>query len=80
MTALRQRMLEDLQIRKYASTTMECYIRSVAEFAKHFNRPPDQLGLEEIRAWQLYLIREKRVKASSYIQAVCALRFSTTIH
>ena len=72
MTALRQRMLEDLRIRNYAPTTVACYIRSVAEFAKHFNKPPDQLGPEEIRSWQLYLLNEKRVKLSTYIQAVCA--------
>jgi hypothetical protein len=41
MTALRQRMLEDLRIRNYAPTTVACYIRSVAEFAQHFNKPPD---------------------------------------
>src|ERR1700730_7948116 len=75
MTALRQRMLEDLRIRNYAPTTVACYIRSVAEFAKHFNKPPDQLGPEEIRSWQLYLLNEKRVKLSSYIQAICGLRF-----
>src|SRR5580700_7257247 len=75
MTALRQRMLEDLRIRNYAPTTVACYIRSVAEFAKHFNKPPDQLGSEEIRSWQLFLLNEKRVKLSTYIQAVCALRF-----
>jgi hypothetical protein len=50
MTSLRQRMLEDLRIRNYAPRTVECYIRSVAEFAKHFNKPPDQLGSEEIRS------------------------------
>ena len=71
-------MLEDLQIRNYAPSTVECYVRSVAEFAKHFNRSPDQLGPEEIRAWQLFLIREKKVKISSYIQAVCGLRFFYT--
>ena len=38
MTALRKRMLEDLRIRNYAPSTVECYIRSVAEFAKHFNK------------------------------------------
>jgi integrase/recombinase XerD len=75
MTALRQRMLEDLRIRNYAPTTVACYIRSVAEFAQHFNKPPDQLGPEEIRAWQLFLLNEKRVKLSTYIQSVCALRF-----
>jgi integrase/recombinase XerD len=75
MTALRQRMLEDLRIRNYAPTTVACYIRSVAEFAQHFNKPPDQLGSEEIRSWQLFLLNERRVKLSTYIQAVCALRF-----
>jgi integrase/recombinase XerD len=50
MTALRQRMLEDLRIRNYAPTTVSSYIRSVAEFAQHFNKPPDQLGAEEVRA------------------------------
>ena len=36
MTLLRQRMLEDLRIRNYAPSTVECYVRSVGEFAKHF--------------------------------------------
>jgi integrase/recombinase XerD len=82
MTALRKRMLEDLQIRNYAPTTVAAYIRSVAEFAQHFNKPPDQLGSEEIRTWQLFLLHEKRVKLSTYIQAVCALRFfyQNTLH
>src|SRR5580698_5453768 len=75
MTALRQRMLEDLRIRNYAPTTVSSYIRSVAEFAQHFNKPPDQLGSEEIRSWQLFLLNEKRVKLSTYIQAVCGIRF-----
>src|SRR5580704_8038089 len=77
MTTLRQRMLEDLRIRNYAPATVRCYIRAVAEFAKYFNKPPDQLGAEEIRRYQLFLLNEKRVKLSSYIQAICALRFNT---
>jgi integrase/recombinase XerD len=60
MTALRQRMLQDLRIRNYAPTTVSSYIRSVAEFAQHFNKPPDQPGSEEIRSWQLFLLNEKR--------------------
>jgi integrase/recombinase XerD len=75
MTSLRQRMLEDLRIRNYAPTTVTCYVRAVAEFAKHFNKSPDELGPEEIRKWQLFLRNEKKVKLSTYIQAVCALRF-----
>src|ERR1035438_8692958 len=82
MTTLRQRMLEDLRIRNYAPATVVCYIRAVAEFAKHFNLPPDRLGPEEVRSWQLFLLNEKRVKLSTYIQAVCALRFfyQNTLH
>ncbi len=68
-------MLEDLRIRNYAPSTVECYIRAVAEFANHFQRSPEYLGPEEIRSWQLFLLNEKKVKASSYIQAVCSLRF-----
>ncbi len=75
MTLLKQRMLEDLRIRNYAPTTVECYVRSVTEFAKHFHKAPDQLGPEEIRSWQLFLLDEKRVKLSTYIQAICGLRF-----
>jgi integrase/recombinase XerD len=75
MTALRQRMLEDLRIRNYAPSTVQRYVRSVAEFAKHFKKSPEHLGPEEIRRWQLYLRDEKKIKLSSYIQAVCGLRF-----
>jgi integrase/recombinase XerD len=71
VTPLRKPMLEDLQIRNYAPTTVAAYIRSVAEFAKS----PDLLGAEHVREYQLYLIKEKGVSLSSYIQAVCALRF-----
>ena len=42
---------------------------------KHFGKSPEHLGPEEIRSWQLFLLNEKKVKTSSYIQAVCALRF-----
>src|SRR5271154_6119508 len=42
MTPLRQRMLEDLQIRHYSPTTIRLYLHSVAEFAPHFHKPPDQ--------------------------------------
>ena len=55
MTPLRQRMLEDLQIRHYSSTTIRIYLHSIAEFAYHFRKPPDQLGPDHIRQYQLFL-------------------------
>ncbi len=75
MTSLRQRMLEDLRIRNYAPSTVTCYIRAVAQFAKHFNQSPDLLGPDQIRSWQLYLLNEKGFKLPSYIQAISGLRF-----
>ena len=75
MTPLRQRMLEELQRRNYSSRTIRLYLRHVAEFAKHFHRSPDQLGAEDIRQYQLFLIQEKKLAWSSYNQIVCALRF-----
>ena len=75
MTPLRQRMLEELQRRNYSSKTIRLYLRHVAEFAQYFHRSPDQLGVEDIRQYQLFLIQEKKLAWSSYNQIVCALRF-----
>jgi integrase/recombinase XerD len=71
-------MLEDLQIRHYSPTTIRLYLHSVAEFARYFHKPPDQLGPEHIRQYQLFLIKEKKASQSTCIQLVCALRFLYT--
>jgi integrase/recombinase XerD len=78
VTTLRQRMLEDLQIRRYSPTTIRLYLYAVREFAKHFGKPPDQLGAEHIRRFQLFLTKEKKVSTSTYVLMVCALRFFYT--
>jgi integrase/recombinase XerD len=49
MTPLRQRMLEDLQLRNYSPQTIHCYLRCVADFAKHFGISPEYLGPEQVR-------------------------------
>ena len=59
ITQLRQRMLEELQRSNYASGTIRLYIQHVAGFAQHFHRSPDELGAEEIRQYQLFLIEKK---------------------
>ncbi len=74
-TALAQRMLEDLQIRNYSKQTMRQYLRCVSDFARHFATPPDRLGPEHIRTYQLYLVQQKKVAWSTFNQTVCALRF-----
>jgi integrase/recombinase XerD len=74
MTPLRQRMIEDLEIRNYSPGTIKNYVRYVAGFSRHFWRSPDRLGPEEVRTYQLHMIK-KRVSWSYFNGIVCALRF-----
>ena len=74
MTPLRKRMIEDLRIRNLSPHTIEIYVRHVARFARHYGRSPEELGLEEIRAYQVHLMQEG-LSWSRFNQAVCALRF-----
>ena len=75
MTSLRQRMLEDMQIRKLSPLTQRAYVEHVARFARHFGQSPTGLGSEEIRSYQVYLTHEKKLSASSMVVAVASLRF-----
>ena len=75
MTSLRQRMLEDIEIRNLSPNTRDSYVQQVSQFARHFGRSPEQLGPEEIRAYQVYLTNEKRLAPKSIRIAVSALRF-----
>jgi len=68
-------MIEDMQIRNLAPRTQVCYVEQVDRFARHFRKSPELLGPAEIRAWQIYLARDKRLAASSISVAVAALRF-----
>ena len=75
MTHLRQIMLEELERRHYAPGTIRCYIRVVEQFAQHFRRPPDQLGLGHIRQYQAVLLRQKKRAPSTVSQHLAGLRF-----
>ena len=75
MSALRQRMIEDLRIRNYSAKTIEAYVSLTARFALHFGKSPELLGPEHIRQYQVFLVEEKRVSWAIFNQTVCALRF-----
>ena len=64
MTSLRQRMLEDMRVRRLSPFTQRTYVETVARFARYFNRSPDRLGPEQIRAYQVYLATERRLSKS----------------
>jgi integrase/recombinase XerD len=75
MTALRHRMIEDMQIRNLSRGTIKGYVSHVAQFAKHFNQSPDLLGAEEIRQYQVFLARDRKFSTSTLNVALSALRF-----
>ena len=75
MTRLRKMMLEELQRRNYSAITTRNYPRVVTEFAKYFGKPPDRLGLNELRTYQVYLLRERKLTPGSVVNQVAALRF-----
>ena len=75
MTPLRQRFIEDLQLRNRSPKTIAAYVYHVRELACHFKRSPERLGDDQIHRYLLHLLHHKRVSWSSYNQAVAALRF-----
>ena len=75
MTPLRQRMIEDMQLRNLAPATQRNYIHYVADFAKYFGKSPEVLDLEAVRQYQLHLINEKKLSPESVNQYISAVKF-----
>jgi integrase/recombinase XerD len=75
VTPLRQRMLEELQRRNYSPSTSRGYILAVKQFAEYFGKSPEQLGAEEIRRFQLHLLKEKKLAPGTVEGRMSALRF-----
>src|SRR5260370_39415812 len=74
VSPLRQRIIDDMMVRNFAPNTMVCYLKQVSYFARHYGRSPDRLGAEEIRSYQIYLAKERKVSVSSRTLAASALR------
>jgi hypothetical protein len=68
-------MLEELQRRNYSDITTRKYLQYVTAFARHFGKSPDQLGVNELRSYQAYLLQERKVTAGTAVNRVAALRF-----
>jgi len=49
VTRLRKLMLDELQRRNYAKSTVRSYIHAIQDFAKYFGRAPERLGPEHIQ-------------------------------
>ena len=74
ITPLRQRMIEDMTIRNLSATTQASYVHWVRSFALHIGRSPDLATAEDVRVFQLHLVR-RNIAWATLNQAVSGLRF-----
>lgn len=75
MTALRQKMIEDMQLRGFADRTQEAYLSAVRQLAKHYRKSPDQIDEEELRQYFLFLKNEKQAARATCTIALCGIKF-----
>ena len=78
VSALRERMIEDMTVRGFGEKTRHDYVRHVRTFAAFIGRSPDTATAEEVRRFQLHQT-ETGVGAPSINSAVSALRFLFTV-
>lgn len=74
VSPLRRRMIDDMSLRNMSPATQRSYLHAVTKFSRYFGRSPDQLGLEDVRAFQVQLVSQG-ISWGSLNQIVCALRF-----
>ena len=74
MSPLRRRMIDDMTIRNLSPATQRSYLHAVTKFSRYFGRSPEQLDLEDMRAFQVHLVATG-ISWPALNQTVCALRF-----
>jgi integrase/recombinase XerD len=74
ITPLRQRMIEDMTIRRLKDRTQDFYQRAVAKYAQHFHTSPAELDYEHVRQYQLHLV-QSGFQAGYVNRTMSALRF-----
>jgi len=75
MSRLRDKMQGDLKLCGFCENTRKTYIRCAARFSQHYGKSPSELGRDEIRAYLLYLIEERKLSVSTYNVYAAALAF-----
>ena len=75
MTPLRQRMLEDMQLRAFSARTQEAYVYAVHRRAQHFHKSPDVITDEELRQYFLHLTQVQHYARATVTIALCGITF-----
>src|SRR5918996_4585083 len=75
MTELRQRMIQELQLRGYSERTVQAYVQPVAQLARHYHTSPDRLTEEQVRDYLVHLTTAQKVSRSTHTIALCGIKF-----
>lgn len=75
MSELRNRMIQEMELRRLSANTQEAYLRAVKQLAAHFGRSPDGVTKKDLRGYVHYLLTERRLSPSSVDVAAAGLRF-----
>jgi len=74
VSPLRQRMIDDMRMRKFGEKTQADYLRAVRNFANHHGHSPDTATVEDLRRYQLHLV-DRGISPSSLNSAISGLKF-----
>ena len=74
ISPLRQRMIDDMRLRKLADKTQSHYLRAVRQFSLFLGHSPDRATIEDLRRYQLHLV-DQGISAISLNAAIIGLKF-----
>jgi len=75
MGIIKEKMIQDLEIRGFSERTQDTYLMCIKQFVKYYMKSPDLLTLDDINSYQLYLIRDRQISVSYFNIQVAALKF-----
>jgi len=71
MSELRDKMVRDMQIRRFSSSTHRSYLRAVRDLARHYGQTPDKITCDEVHDYLVYVMTERRLNWST-VNGICS--------
>jgi integrase/recombinase XerD len=75
MTQLREQMIDEMTVRGFSPRTHQSYLMAVKDLARYTHLPPDQLSVDQLQAYFLYLVKERHLSDASCRLYLNAIRF-----
>lgn len=75
MSPLRERMIREMQLQRKSLNTINAYVAAVADLARHYDRSPERIGYDEVRAYLHYLIVDRKLADSTCNLKLAGIRF-----